>query len=92
MKINFAELKFRPSLFDEPVTIKDFHKQLANAIWQNKEIAAGDFALRIFNLPDNNLTIEFGEQEKGYIKDALGGFLQWAQKPVLEAIGEKEGK
>lgn len=92
MKINFAELKFKPSLFEPEVTIKDFHKQLANAIWQNKEIAAGDFALRIFNLPENNLTIEFGEQEKGFIKDALGGFLQWAQKPVLEAIGEKEGK
>ena len=88
MKINFSEIKFRPSLFDEPVTIKDFHKQLANAIWQNKDIAAGKFALSLFDNPD----IEINEQEKGYIKEALGNFLQWAKSPILEALGEKEDK
>ena len=85
MKINFAKIKFRPSLFEKEVEIKDFHKQLANSIWQNKEIAAGKFALRLFDTPD----IEINEQEKGYIKEALGNFLQWVRTPVLEALGEK---
>lgn len=86
MKINFSELKFRPSLFEEAIEIKDFHKQLANAIWQNKDIKAGKFALALFDNPD----IEVDDEQKGYIKEALGNFLQWARIPVLEALGEKE--
>lgn len=85
MKINFAEIKFRPSLFEEAVEIKDFNKQLANAIWQNKDIAAGRFALKLFD----NSDIEINDAEKGYIKAALDNFLQWAKAPILEALGEK---
>lgn len=72
MKINFSNLKFRPSLLQPETEIKDFHKQLANAIWQNKDIAAGKFALKLFDNPE----IEVDEQEKGYIKEALEQFLQ----------------
>lgn len=85
MKINFAKLKFRPSLFEPETEIKDFHKQLANALWQNKDIAVGKFALKLFDNPD----IEVSDAEKGYIREALGNFLQWARIPVLEALGEK---
>lgn len=85
MKINFATLKFRPSLLAPETEIKDFHKQLANALWQNKDIAVGKFALKLFDNPE----IEIDDKEKGYIKDALGQFLQWVKTPVLEALGEK---
>lgn len=85
MKINFSKLKFRPSLFEPETEIKDFHKQLANALWQNKDIAVGKFALKLFDNPE----IEVNDAEKGYIKEALGNFLQWARIPVLEALGEK---
>lgn len=86
MKINFATLKFRPSLLQPETEIKDFHKQLANILWQNKDIAVGKFALRLFDNPE----IEINEQEKGYIKDAIGNMFQWAKTPVLAALGDKE--
>lgn len=86
MKINFAAIKFRPSLLDEPVTIKDFHKQLANAIWQSKDIAAGKFALKLFDNPD----IEANEQEVGFIREAVEGFTQWAKSPILEILNNKK--
>jgi len=86
MKINFAELKFRPSLFEEAIEIKDFHKQLANAIWQSQEVAEGSFALDLFKSPE----IEINDEQKEFIKKALNNFLQWAKRPVLEALGEKE--
>ena len=84
-KINFSEIKFRPNLFAEPAPIDDINKQLANALWQNKDIAAGRLALKLFDNPE----IEVNDQEKGYIKEALGNFYQWVKQPVLEALGEK---
>ena len=87
MKINFADIKFRPSLFEVAAPIKDFNKQLANSIWQQKDIAAGKFALRLFDNPE----IEVSKEEVGFIKEALGGFVQWVGVAVLEALGEEEG-
>ena len=85
MKINFNKIKFRPSLLEGEKEIKDFNKQLANVLWQSRDIAVGHFALRLFENPE----IEINEQEKGYIKDALESFYQWAKVAVLEALGEK---
>ena len=87
MKINFAEIKFRPSLFEPEAPSNDIHKQVANAIWQQKDIAAGKFALKLFDNPE----IEINDAEKGYIKEAVANFFQWAKAPILEALGEKEG-
>lgn len=80
--IDLSAIEFRPSLFDKATTIKDFHKQLANAIWQNKEIAAGKFALALFDNP----VVELTEDNKKYITEALENFLQWVKAPVLEAM------
>lgn len=85
MKINFAKIKFRPLLTTEAMEIGDFHKQLANALWQSRDIAVGRFALKLFDNPE----IEVNEQEKGYIISALDTFYQWAKVAVLEALGEK---
>lgn len=38
MKINFAAIKFRPSLSSEPVVIEDIHKQIADAIKAYKDL------------------------------------------------------
>lgn len=84
-KINFAEIKFRPSLFEPETTINDFHEQLANILWQHKDIAAGKLALRLFDNPE----IELNETEVNYIKSALDNFFQWVQTAVLEALSEK---
>lgn len=84
MKINFSEIMFRSSLFSEPAPIQDIHKQIANVIWQNKDIAAGRFALRLFDNPE----LEVSDEEKGYIKAALADFFQWVRVPILEALGE----
>ena len=88
MKINFSKLKFRPSLFEPETEIKDFHKQLANALWQNKDIAVGKFALKLFDNPE----IEINDAEKGYIKEALEQFLQWVRVPVLEALSDEKAE
>lgn len=84
-KINFAEIKFRPNLFAEPAPIEDIHKQIANALWQNKDIAAGKLALRLFDKPE----IELNDAEVNYIKSALDNFFQWVKAPILETLGEK---
>lgn len=86
MKINFAELKFRPSLFDAPAPIADINKQLANALWQSDEIEAGRLALRLFDNPE----IEISEAEAEHIKGALQGFKQWVKEPILTALEVKE--
>ena len=80
MKINFAAIKFRPSLSSEPVVTEDIHKQIADVIWQRKEVAAGKFALRLFDSPE----VEVDETEKGYIREAVGEFRQWVAAPILE--------
>lgn len=82
MKIDFSSIKFRPSLFEEEKTISDFHRQLANAIWQQKDVAAGRLALRLFDNPE----IEIDETEKGFITEALESFVQWVKSPVLEKL------
>lgn len=84
-KINFSEIKFRPNLFAEPAPIEDIHKQIANALWQNKDIAAGKLALKLFDHPD----IELSDADVNYIKGALDNFFQWVKTPILEALGEK---
>lgn len=84
MKINFAAIKFRPSLSSEPVAIEDIHKQIADVIWQRKEVAAGKFALKLYDNPE----VEVDETEKGYIREAVGEFRQWVAAPILEAMGD----
>ena len=84
MKINFSSIKFRPSLSSEPVVIEDINKQIADVIWQRKEVAAGKFALRLYDNPE----VEVDETEKGYIREAVGEFRQWVAAPILEAMGD----
>ena len=84
-KINFSEIRFRASLFAESVPIEDFHKQLAEVIYQNNDVASGRLALKLFDNPE----IEVNEQELGLIKEALKNFRQWVKVAVFEALGEK---
>lgn len=84
-KINFSEIKFRPNLFAEPAPIEDFHKQLAEVIYQNSDVASGRLALKLFDNPE----IEVNEQELDLIKKALMNFRQWVKVAVFEALGEK---
>jgi len=84
MKLELSKILFRPSLFEEAKPLNDFNKQLANAVWQQKDVAAGKLALKLFDSPD----LDINEEEKGYIKEALEGFVQWVKSPVLEAIGD----
>lgn len=84
MKINFAAIKFLPSLSSEPVVIEDINKQIADVIWQRKEVAAGKFALKLYDNPE----VEVDETEMGYIREAVGEFRQWVSGPILEAMGD----
>lgn len=84
MKINFAEIKFRSNLFEDEKPIKDFHKILANTLWQSRDAKAGKVALRLFESPE----IEISDDEKPYIKAGIANFAQWVKTPILEALGE----
>lgn len=82
MKINFNKIYFRPSLFKPAAPFPGIHQQIANAIWQSRDVAAGKLAFKLFDEPE----IEISDSDISYIKAALNVLPQWVRTPVLEAI------
>lgn len=99
MKINFAEIKFRPSLFEPEIIDKelaptDKHPkrrpiawQIADELWRSTDIVKAKVGERIYE--NFGKETEISDIEKGYVKEALASFPQWVRVRVLEALGEK---
>lgn len=86
MKINLTKVTLKPTI-EGPEVIQDLHKSVAEAIYQHaKTIAEHSFALRLY---ESNGEIEATEEEIGFIKDNLWGYVYFAQVGILKAIGEE---
>lgn len=86
MKVSFRNLSIQPSLKGEPV-VKDLTEDVANAVYQEANtFEQHKLAHRIAESGDE---IELTAEEAEWVKRAVGGFRFFAQKPILEALGEK---
>lgn len=66
----------------------DLTEQVAEAVYQNaSDFATHKLAHRIAEAPEDG--IEITDAEAGRIKHAVANFHFYAQKPILEALGEK---
>ncbi len=85
MKVCFKKLLVRASLSDKETEV-DLTQPIAEAVYQSAT-TFGQHKLA-HRIAEGGGGIDLTDEEVAFIKTAISGFHFYAQKPILEALGE----